>query len=257
MRLLIVAAYVVVSSPTAPPARSAMDTITFTVTVNDPAARAAFDRGMVALHSFAYADAHDEFRAAIAAEPNFAMALWGEAMAFNRPVWNEQDTEGGERPFPYPIVRAFETLFIEPAIYLPTVLRDHARAGGRVVTRAFATPADVAALKERVVVNCTGLGSAALFGDAEMFPIKGQLTILRPQPEVGYITLPPDLYMFPRTDGIVLGGTFERGVGSLDVNREAEDRVLAGHAKFFAALGAPDLIGGVPNAPPPVPQPSK
>jgi Tfp pilus assembly protein PilF len=95
MRLLMIAAFVVVSSPAALPARSAMDTIAFTVTVNDPAARTAFERGMVALHSFAYADAHDEFRAAIAAEPNFAMAHWGEAMAFNRPVWNEQDTEGG------------------------------------------------------------------------------------------------------------------------------------------------------------------
>src|SRR6476660_2286107 len=95
MRLLMAAALVAVGSPPAAPARSAMDTIAFKVTVNDPDARTAFERGMVALHSFAYADAHDGFRAAIAAEPNFAMAHWGEAMAFNRPVWNEQDTEGG------------------------------------------------------------------------------------------------------------------------------------------------------------------
>jgi glycine/D-amino acid oxidase-like deaminating enzyme len=147
-----------------------------------------------------------------------------------------RDLAPDERPFPYPIVRTFETMMIEPAVYLPAVMRDHARAGGRVVARTFATAADVAALKERTIVNCTGLGSAALFEDKEMFPIKGQLTILRPQPEVDYITLPPDLYMFPRHDGIVLGGTFERGVSTLEPDRQAEARILAGHAKFFAAI---------------------
>ena len=76
-------------------APSPMDTIAFPVTTASPAARAAFERGMVALHSFAYADAHEGFRDALAADPKFAMAYWGEAMAFNRPVWNEQDTAGG------------------------------------------------------------------------------------------------------------------------------------------------------------------
>jgi glycine/D-amino acid oxidase-like deaminating enzyme len=147
-----------------------------------------------------------------------------------------RDLPPRENPFPYPIVRAFETMLIEPAVYLPAVLRDYAHAGGRVVVRTFATIADVVALEERTIVNCTGLGSATLFGDKEMFPIKGQLTILRPQPEVDYITLPPDLYMFPRHDGIVLGGTFERGVSTLEPDRAAEDRILAGHAKFFAGL---------------------
>ena len=149
-----------------------------------------------------------------------------------------RDLAADEKPFPYPIVRAFETLLIEPSVYLPAVLRDHARAGGRVVGRTFATVADVVALKERTIVNCTGLGSASLFGDKEMLPIKGQLTILRPQPEVDYVALPPDLYMFPRHDGIVLGGTFERGVSTLEPDRQAEDRILAGHARFFAGLAS-------------------
>jgi D-amino-acid oxidase len=159
---------------------------------------------------------------------------------FNSPVHDLlpglRDLSREESPFPYPVVRTFETMMIEPAVFLPAVMRDHARAGGRVVVRTFTTPADVAALKERTIVNCTGLGSATLFGDKELMPIKGQVTILRPQPEVDYVTLPPDLYMFPRHDGIVLGGTFERGVSTLEPDRAAEDRILAGHAKFFASL---------------------
>jgi D-amino-acid oxidase len=148
-----------------------------------------------------------------------------------------RDLSTVESPFPYPITRAFETMMIEPAIYLPAIMRDHARAGGRVVKREFKTAAELGELKERVVVNCTGLGAASLFGDGELFPIKGQLTILAPQPEIDYVTLPPDLYMFPRKDGIVLGGTFEHNVWTMEPNLAAEERILAGHAKFFAALG--------------------
>jgi glycine/D-amino acid oxidase-like deaminating enzyme len=89
-----------------------------------------------------------------------------------------------------------------------------------------------------VIVNCTGLGAATLFGDQTLYPIKGQLTILLPQPEVGYIALPPDLYMFPRSDGIVLGGTFEHHASTLTPNLAAEANILAAHARFFAALDA-------------------
>jgi glycine/D-amino acid oxidase-like deaminating enzyme len=142
-----------------------------------------------------------------------------------------------ENPTAAPVTRAFQSMMIEPAIYLPAVMRDHAKAGGRIVQREIKSTAELAALEERVIVNCTGLGAAALFGDAEMYPIKGQLTILRPQPEVDYVALAHGLYMFPRRDGIVLGGTFERRVATLEPDRAAEDRILAAHAKFFAELG--------------------
>jgi glycine/D-amino acid oxidase-like deaminating enzyme len=67
-------------------------------------------------------------------------------------------------------------------------------------------------------------------------PIKGQLTILLPQPEVDYITLTDDLYMFPRRDGILLGGTHERGVWTLEPNMEAKARIVAGHQQFFGRM---------------------
>ena len=147
-----------------------------------------------------------------------------------------RDLSAAEKPFPYNIVRSFETMMIEPAIYLPAIMRDYDKAGGRIVVQELATLKDVAALPERVVVNCTGLGAGPLFGDTEMYPIKGQLTILSPQPEVQYVTLPPDGYMFPRKDGIVLGGTFQHHVSTMEPDLAAEERVLASHTKFFAGM---------------------
>ena len=43
---------------------------------------------------------------------------------------------------------------------------------------------EIAALPENVVVNCTGLGAKALFGDPDLIPLKGQLTVLVAQPEI-------------------------------------------------------------------------
>lgn len=58
-----------------------------------PAAQAPFLRGLALLHDFEYERAIAEFRAAQAADPGFAMAYWGEAMAYNHPVWMEQDAD--------------------------------------------------------------------------------------------------------------------------------------------------------------------
>ncbi len=143
-----------------------------------------------------------------------------------------------ENPTTSQVTRAFQTMMIEPAIYLPALMRDHAKAGGHIVQREFKSAIELGQLKERVIVNCSGLGAAQLFNDADMYPIKGQLTILKPQPEIDYVALPNGLYMFPRQDGIILGGTFERHVATLEPNLAAEERIMAGHTKFFNSLGS-------------------
>jgi glycine/D-amino acid oxidase-like deaminating enzyme len=142
----------------------------------------------------------------------------------------------GEHPFPFAYVRRFVTMLVEPPIYLNALTRDFQLAGGSIVVREFSDVASVLALAEPVIVNCTGLGAGRLFGDREIMPIKGQLTVLLPQPEIDYITLTDDLYMFPRRDGILLGGTHERGVWTLEPNTEAAARVFAGHVDFFRSL---------------------
>lgn len=57
------------------------------------AAQDAFSRGVMLLHSFEFDDAHSAFLAAQAIDSGFAMAIWGEAMTFNHPLWAEQDRE--------------------------------------------------------------------------------------------------------------------------------------------------------------------
>ena len=58
-----------------------------------PAAQAPFLRGVKLLHNFQYDDAVTAFEQAQKADPDFALAYWGEAMAHNYTLWSEQHTD--------------------------------------------------------------------------------------------------------------------------------------------------------------------
>ena len=58
-----------------------------------PEAQEAFLAGLAALHSFFYDEAADLFREAQEADPDFALAYWGEALTYDHPLWDQQDTE--------------------------------------------------------------------------------------------------------------------------------------------------------------------
>jgi glycine/D-amino acid oxidase-like deaminating enzyme len=138
-----------------------------------------------------------------------------------------------EHPFPLERVFRYETMYVETGRFLRQLQRDIEGSGGRIVVRSFAAPAEIAALPERLVFNCTGLGAARLFGDAELTPIRGQLAVLLPQPEVRYAFAGEAGYMFPRADGIILGGTFERGNWSTEVDPATAARIVAAHRELF------------------------
>ena len=149
---------------------------------------------------------------------------------------DHEDLGPGEHPFPARYARRFTTMLIETSIYLEALLREFRLAGGRIVGREFGAAEQIRALEEPVIFNCTGLGARPLFNDDELIPAKGQLSVLLPQPEIDYIVLAQHGYMFPRSDGILLGGTFERGNWSLDPDPEAETRIVGEHKRFFDAM---------------------
>ena len=126
-------------------------------------------------------------------------------------------------------------MLIEPSIYLSALLRDFYIAGGRVVVKEFRNRQELARLREPLIFNCTGLGSRALFDDQELTPVRGQLEILLPQPEVDYCYLSSG-YMFPRRDGIILGGTWDHDDWSLTPNPEQATGILEAHIEIMKSL---------------------
>lgn len=164
-------------------------------------------------------------------------------------AWLEGEPAGGADLYPqtmihrdpkhyfgFPIVRQFSTMIIEPQVYLRALLRDFYSAGGRIVVKEFRSRDEVAKLAEPVVFNCTGLGAADLFDDEELIPVRGQLEVLLPQPEIDYCYIGAPGYMFPRRDGIILGGTWDHGVSSLAPNPEQTTQIIESHAEIMKAL---------------------
>ena len=141
-----------------------------------------------------------------------------------------------EHPFPLRRVVRYETLYVETGRFLQQLTRDVLKAGGAIKLRRFAAAAELAALPEKLLFNCTGLGARELFSDSELVPVRGQLAILPPQPEVRYAFTGRAGYMFPRADGIILGGTFERGEWSTVPDPQAIADIVESHRQLMAGF---------------------
>ncbi len=72
-----------------------LGTATFPTSTHSAAAQKDFMHGLLLLHLFEYPRAVMWFVAAEKADPNFAMAYWGEAMTYNHPVWNQVNVQAG------------------------------------------------------------------------------------------------------------------------------------------------------------------
>ena len=173
-----------------------------------------------------------------------------ESLAIQDLFRDREELKPGENPFPAPYAERFSTLMIDMPIYLDALVCDLNQAGGRIVQQAFGSAEELLDLPEPVIMNCTGLGSAALFYDRELMPISGQVTLIRPQPEIDYALVWRDehLIMIPRKGGILLGGTFRPNDWSLLPSQAEEERVLSGHARIFGNMKGPMERGASQSA---------
>jgi D-amino-acid oxidase len=109
----------------------------------------------------------------------------------------------------------YQTLLIEPPIFLKKLDGDLRTRGATFKQKTFKGAADVLGLQENIIINCTGLGSKQIWPDPALKPVKGQLALLRAQPELQYLYA-QNGYMFPRGDYVVIGGSYETDFASPD-----------------------------------------
>jgi glycine/D-amino acid oxidase-like deaminating enzyme len=143
----------------------------------------------------------------------------------------------GATPFQFPYVRRSSLMQFNIADYAHTLMSDFFAAGGKFVRAEFNTLGDVARLKEKVVINCTGYGARELCKDESIVPVRGQIGWLIPQPEVNYGVYYEGVFVLPRRDGIAvqrLDGGDMRGYG--DANETADRAESEEAVKRVAAL---------------------
>jgi glycine/D-amino acid oxidase-like deaminating enzyme len=105
------------------------------------------------------------------------------------------------------------------ADYAHTLMADFLAAGGRFVHKEFHAPGELAALPQKVVINCPGYEARTLWKDTSITPVRGQIAWLIPQPEIAYGLFYRHVFMLSRRDGIVvqsLEGGDMQGYGSQD-----------------------------------------
>lgn len=111
---------------------------------------------------------------------------------------------------------------IETPIYM-AYLVGRFRANGGEIQQALVNDLGRFAGPDRLVVNCTGAWAGKLTGDSRVFPIRGQILRLPPQPHItrGFMSHGGPLgftYIFPRSQDCLLGGTSEAGSWSVRPN---------------------------------------
>jgi glycine/D-amino acid oxidase-like deaminating enzyme len=156
--------------------------------------------------------------------------------------WTPMEAE--MNPFPGHRVRRTSTMMFNLTAYSRLLISDFLANGGHIEAREFHSPADFSSLRQTTLINATGFGAKALFGDESLVPVRGQLTRLIPQPEVHYGLFYDGVLVVPRRDGLVLqavdGGESE-GFGD---DTTIPDRGEA--ERSVAIIG--DLFGKIPNA---------
>ncbi len=130
--------------------------------------------------------------------------------------------------------RCFRTLFIHTPRFLTALLEDLQSLDVEIVQRCLGGPDDLESIPETLLVNCTAMGSARLFEDTSIYPARGVLVHLKPQP-LGYCVHDGYKYMFPRSDALVLGGCFQAGRDDDTPDDQMVREILDHHRRFFGS----------------------
>ncbi|MEL6868091.1 MAG: FAD-dependent oxidoreductase [Bacteroidota bacterium] len=158
---------------------------------------------------------------------------WADAL----PATAHRMAHPSELPEGYLHGRLCRVPLIDTPIYLPYLLQQFAQNGGELYLESIQSLMPLFA-PERLLINCTGLGAAALTGDTSLYPIAGQIVKIKAQDSPCIANnLPGELaYVIPRKEGIMLGGTAERG----NYREEPKAEVTAGIIQRCRSL-APQL----------------
>jgi len=152
----------------------------------------------------------------------------------------EEEFGPGTHSLRVPYLRRSTTMMFNLTSYARMLMSDFLANGGHIEVTEFHSPADFARLRQKTVINATGYGARALFGDNSITPVRGQLARMIPQPEVNYSLYYKTVYFVPRRDGLVFQATGEDDYYGFDDDTTRPDRAEAELAvRTIAELFAP------------------
>jgi glycine/D-amino acid oxidase-like deaminating enzyme len=136
-------------------------------------------------------------------------------------------------------LRRSSLMMFNLSAYSRLLMSDFRANGGKIEIAEFHSADDFAKLPQKALINATGYGARALFGDQSVIPVRGQLARGIPQPEVNYGLFYNNVSFVPRRDGFVF-----QAVGENDYYGYNDATTLPDRAE---AEGAVNTIGELFN----------
>ena len=131
---------------------------------------------------------------------------------------------------------------IAPPIYLRRLYEQFLAAGGKVEMRSVESLAELAG-EARLLVNCTGVGARQVADDAAVYPIRGQTMLLDLSGiRVGYMDNDAVDHIFPRADGVLIGGVKVKGDWNRQLDPQISDRIRRRCAKIDKRLAGATVL---------------
>jgi len=162
-----------------------------------------------------------------------AEAVGSRAEAFDRLPFRHMNSEGWK----------YSTLLVNPRRLLPKLEGDLAKSGVPFVRGPLDRGA-VDQLPQKIVVNCTGLGSSQIWPDPDLSGVKGLLAVLPRQPSLKYLYSGIG-YLFPRSDHLIIGGSIENVTATGPATGDAPLADID-KARFFLKVMRAVFAGAIP-----------
>jgi len=141
-------------------------------------------------------------------------------------------------------VTCYSTFTISCGQFLAWQMEQFKANGGTVVQKKLKNLKEIDGEYD-IIVNCTGLGSRELVGDQELYPNKGQAMLVK-APWVKYVIKEEfdggTFSIYPRSEGVVLGGTAQINNWSTDVDPTDSANILAGCSKYVPSLAQAEVV---------------
>ncbi len=164
-------------------------------------------------------------------EPETELPWWLDLVVESRPATVKELPAGFTRGL------AVEVPKIETPVYMSHLVQRFKDLGG--IIKKVDRPLVISDLyeKNRMIVNCTGIGARQFCLDEEVFPIRGQV-IRVGTVKIGFIIdhqIAPT-YIVPRTDDCILGGTAQENNWSLEPDSKDAESILERCQRLAPAL---------------------
>lgn len=131
--------------------------------------------------------------------------------------------------------------------FLPWLITQSNFIGVKEVFRTILDVEEARAYGELVVI-ATGLATNTLIPDAGLYPIQGQIVRVQNPGNVGYHkfnTAETTLYVIPRVDDVVIGGTHVKHESSLQIDSKLQQTMLSRAIQFEPRLAGQDILSAI------------